>query len=448
MWDRLNSLSIDHFVKRVKDLKSFRDSILRLAFYVALIISIAVIPYHFTRSSPIEVVYGLCIPVIAFLGLWLVNHEKQLLAAILLYVFENVSLTLLYLSEATPTMHPILVICLYPLINIFLIQKRQLALWMYLFSVGILISILSYRNQLEAEVFIALTSFFVFFYILDYFITYLQDSLINQNKKSQELNDDLMDLNKDLKEKNDKIQLFTNSLVHDIKAPLRSIKGFSYLINKELHKEATSKEKVDEYITTIDLSIKSLEDQINDLLEYTKNEISDLEISVFNVGQIIESELLKLKYQIDSSNAQIELNNLGNIKADLRGIRTLLANLISNALKYQPKTEGHAPRLSISQVNEKDKTILFIKDNGIGMDKKYCQTIFEPFRRLHSSAEYAGTGLGLSICKSIVEKHKGTVKVESEPGYGSKFIIILPRHCSDTNNLIYLENRPPTKNAV
>ena len=104
-----------------------------------------------------------------------------------------------------------------------------------------------------------------------------------------------------------------------------------------------------------------------------------------------------------------------------------MQNLVNNALKFHG---DETPKIKITSEDlPEDMNIkrcrICIRDNGIGMDPKYLQQIFLPFKRLHASGKYEGTGIGLAICKKIIERHNGKIEVESMPGQGSTFILTL-----------------------
>jgi len=113
----------------------------------------------------------------------------------------------------------------------------------------------------------------------------------------------------------------------------------------------------------------------------------------------------------------------GGVLADAGQVTLLFQNLIANAIKF--RREG-PPQIHISAEQDADSWTFAVRDNGIGIEPEYMVSIFDVFQRLHSPAKYAGTGIGLAICKRIVERHKGRLWVESEPGVGSTFFIRLP----------------------
>lgn len=113
------------------------------------------------------------------------------------------------------------------------------------------------------------------------------------------------------------------------------------------------------------------------------------------------------------------------IMTDQTQIYQVFQNLVSNAIKFQK--EKNIPRIHISSNKMGDKWKIGVHDNGIGINSEHQEKIFKIFNRLHTHDEYKGTGIGLSICKKIIERHKGKIWVESQPGEGSTFFFTLPK---------------------
>jgi light-regulated signal transduction histidine kinase (bacteriophytochrome) len=112
------------------------------------------------------------------------------------------------------------------------------------------------------------------------------------------------------------------------------------------------------------------------------------------------------------------------VLADETQLTQLFQNLIGNGIKYQ---NSGVPRIHVSAARNGGKKWTFsVKDNGLGIAPQYFERIFEMFQRLHKREEFAGTGIGLAICKKIVDRHGGTISVESQPGQGSTFSFALP----------------------
>jgi light-regulated signal transduction histidine kinase (bacteriophytochrome) len=126
--------------------------------------------------------------------------------------------------------------------------------------------------------------------------------------------------------------------------------------------------------------------------------------------------------QIEEKKAEISVETLPPIIADEGQMIHLIQNLLSNALKF---SEG-IPKIHISAQQSSDSVTFAVKDQGIGIEPQYFSRIFQIFQRLFPSNEYEGTGIGLAICKRIIERHDGTIWVESEPGKGSTFFFNIP----------------------
>jgi light-regulated signal transduction histidine kinase (bacteriophytochrome) len=115
---------------------------------------------------------------------------------------------------------------------------------------------------------------------------------------------------------------------------------------------------------------------------------------------------------------------LPSVWGDAPQLTQLFQNLIGNAIKFRG---DRLPEISIRAEPEDDCWRFSVQDNGIGIEPQHFERIFMVFQRLHSRSAYAGTGIGLAICKKIVERHGGTICVESEPGQGAAFYFTIPR---------------------
>jgi light-regulated signal transduction histidine kinase (bacteriophytochrome) len=115
---------------------------------------------------------------------------------------------------------------------------------------------------------------------------------------------------------------------------------------------------------------------------------------------------------------------LPTVMADETHMRQLFQNLISNALKFH--APGETPTVTVFSASDKEKFIIKISDNGIGIDDKYKTKVFSVFQRLNTKQAFEGTGIGLAVCKKIVDRYNGTIDIESELGTGTTFIITLP----------------------
>ncbi len=239
------------------------------------------------------------------------------------------------------------------------------------------------------------------------------ENLNNENKKTLEK----------LKEKNEEILLFSNMMSHDLKAPLRSIEGFSSILQKRLRNIDKRNQELFSYV--ID-GVKSMKVLIDDLLLYSKSSIDDYSFEELDLNKLIDKLLVSFNYDIHKSNVKINTNNLSIIYGHKNSLSLVFQNLISNSIKFQSKLENHVPQIDISQITTPQGHQIIISDNGIGIETKRIKEIFIPFRRFHSSSQYEGTGLGMSIVSKVIERHNGTIKVKSKVGEGTTFDILLP----------------------
>jgi len=162
---------------------------------------------------------------------------------------------------------------------------------------------------------------------------------------------------------------------------------------------------------------------IKDLLDFSRiGKKGNLER--LDCNKVVNEVLADLAFAIKESGANITTQSLPVIYAYPTEIKQLFQNLLINAIKF--KKPGVPPQISICVQKTTDGWEFMVRDNGIGIDKKYNDKIFVIFQRLHNRTEYEGSGIGLAHCKKIVELHGGNIWVESSPGDGSKFHFTIP----------------------
>jgi len=158
---------------------------------------------------------------------------------------------------------------------------------------------------------------------------------------------------------------------------------------------------------------------IGDLLAYSRVGSKGAELIDTSSEDALRQALVNLGTLIEETDAVVTHDPLPSVRADEPQLVQLFQNLVGNAITYHG-TE--VPRIHISAaIDAEDRWSLAVTDNGIGIDSQYFERIFGMFQRLHDREEYAGTGIGLAICRKIVERHGGTISVESQPGRGSTF---------------------------
>jgi light-regulated signal transduction histidine kinase (bacteriophytochrome) len=162
---------------------------------------------------------------------------------------------------------------------------------------------------------------------------------------------------------------------------------------------------------------------IQDLLMYSRVGTKGKDLVGTSSESALQQALINLRVAIETSDALVTYDPLPAVLADESQLTQLFQNLVGNGIKYQ--SAGN-PRIHVSVARSADAKWTFsVNDNGFGIDPQYFDRIFGMFQRLHKREEFEGTGIGLAICKKIVERHGGTISVQSQPGQGSTFSFAL-----------------------
>lgn len=173
-----------------------------------------------------------------------------------------------------------------------------------------------------------------------------------------------------------------------------------------------------------------MQNLINDLLEYSRVGTRGREFTTVDCASVMREVLKNLRGAIDDCGAEVTFESLPEVVADARQLVQLFQNLIGNAIKFRRE---EAPRIHIAVTRNESEWVFRFEDNGIGIEEKFVDSVFDVFQRLHGYSEYPGTGIGLAICKKIVERHGGIMWVESTPGKGSVFFFTIPRSLTRSN---------------
>ncbi len=239
-------------------------------------------------------------------------------------------------------------------------------------------------------------------------LTKQSDSRLEAYSRKLELN------NQDLRD-------FVNIAAHDLNEPLRKILFYGNFLKSQL---GSPEPKAENYLDKIQTSTHRLIQLIEDLLTLTRIDNEPKPKTKTDLLEVVEKVLEELELVIQETGAQIIVKQLPVVKAEALEMYLLFFNLIGNAVKFRKKDVPPVVTLDTRYANDGSIEIR-VEDNGIGIDKKYFDKIIKPFHRLHPRESYKGTGIGLSICDKIVKHHNGVLKIDSEPGKGSTFSIIL-----------------------
>lgn len=270
---------------------------------------------------------------------------------------------------------------------------------------------------------------------------------VTEQQKSQQ---QLIERTQDLENTNAELQKFAYVASHDLQEPLRKILTFASLLDRD-EKEALS-DRGRLYTDKIVQSAERMQRLIDDILQFSSLKATKDDYREVDLNAVLQQVLSDMEVKIEQSGADVRWQPLPAVEAIPSQMRQLLQNLVSNAIKfrkegatpvveitaavvagddlsdYSPAAEGGRSRAAYGYNWSRERFVkIAIKDNGIGFNEALAEKIFEIFQRLHTSAAYEGTGIGLAICKKIADNHHGTIRVDSKPGQGTVFTVILPQ---------------------
>jgi PAS domain S-box-containing protein len=241
---------------------------------------------------------------------------------------------------------------------------------------------------------------------------------ITARKKSEQ---ELAVANQVLEESNLELKQFAYIASHDLQTPLRSIAGFIQLLQQEY--EGKLDEQAQDWILRTVGAAERMQTLIRDLLSYSCVEARSGPFTEIPFLDIVNDALILLESSIHDSGGQVTCDKLPMVMGDRSQLVQLMQNLIGNGLAYRSDKPLH---IHISAKRSGKDWIFSVSDNGIGIDPKHYEQIFEIFKRLHNQKDKPGTGIGLAVCRRVVNRHGGKIWVESEPGRGSTFHFTIP----------------------
>jgi PAS domain S-box-containing protein len=221
----------------------------------------------------------------------------------------------------------------------------------------------------------------------------------------------------ELHRSNEELGQFAYIASHDLQEPLRMVASYTQLLSRRYAGKLDA--DADEFIAFAVDGASRMQTLIQDLLAYSRVGSTGKALTATSSEQALEQALANLHGAIQDSGAAITHDALPMVLADGIQLVQLFQNLVANGIKYQ---RVGVPRVHVSVARDgRGKCIFAVKDNGVGIEPQYFERIFGMFQRLHKREEFAGTGIGLAISKKIMERHGGSISVESQPGEGSTF---------------------------
>jgi light-regulated signal transduction histidine kinase (bacteriophytochrome) len=222
--------------------------------------------------------------------------------------------------------------------------------------------------------------------------------------------------NEKLERRNAELDQFTYVASHDLQEPLRKVTTFSGMLRQDLGNDLP--ERAEKDLGFIVDAARRMQKLVQDLLALSRSGRVDMKWETVSLSNCADQAIDALAVRINESRAQISHDDLPQVWGDRTMLTQLYQNLLSNALKF---TGANRPLIRLTAERIDGQLILGVQDNGIGIEPRYAEQIFAPFKRLHGRGEYEGTGIGLAICCKTVERHGGKIWVESSAGNGAHF---------------------------
>jgi PAS domain S-box-containing protein len=251
---------------------------------------------------------------------------------------------------------------------------------------------------------------------------WIMRDLTDRKRMEEELERRVEARTAELNEAVQELEAFSYSVSHDLRAPLRTIRGFTELVLEEASDRLNEEERG--YLDRVHRASTRLDRLIADLLAYTRVSKTKVELRPVNLHALV-SDIQREHPEFQQPRADVEIeDSLLPVVGNEAYLTQCITNLVGNAVKFV--REGQQPIVRISTERRGDMVRVFVKDNGIGIAAERLNRAFEMFERLHSAGSYEGTGVGLAIVRRAVQRMKGHVGVASEVGKGTTFWLELP----------------------
>jgi PAS domain S-box-containing protein len=238
-------------------------------------------------------------------------------------------------------------------------------------------------------------------------------------------------LAKDLERSNRDLEQFAYVASHDLQEPLRAVGGYVKLLQHRFPEKLDA--AVREYINGAAAGAERMQRLITDLLAFSRVGTRNVAFAPADLNALLNDALTNLQVTIKEVGAKVTSDPLPSLPVDATQITQIFQNLIGNAIKFHSDL---TPVIHVGARKEPGRWLFWVRDNGIGIEPKYSGRIFQIFQRLHTRKQYPGTGIGLAICKKIVERHGGTIWVESQPGQGSTFYFSIPEPSAKMEHVV------------
>ncbi|MCU7936271.1 MAG: hypothetical protein KZQ99_15585 [Candidatus Thiodiazotropha sp. (ex Dulcina madagascariensis)] len=226
----------------------------------------------------------------------------------------------------------------------------------------------------------------------------------------------------ELERSNKELEAFNYSVSHDLRAPLRSIDGFSQALIEDYQDRLD--ETGHDYLNRVRTATKQMGVLIDDMLRLSRLSRQAMSIGEVNLSELATQILTELWERDPDRLVECRIEPGLYARGDAHLLGVVLDNLIANAWKYTSRREQ--AKIEIGRTEQHGQPVFFVRDNGAGFDMKYADKLFSAFQRLHKSSEFEGTGIGLATVARILHRHGGSIWAESSVDKGAIFYFELP----------------------
>ena len=241
------------------------------------------------------------------------------------------------------------------------------------------------------------------------------------NEQLEKANRDLENTNRDLEGANKELEAFSYSVSHDLRAPLRSIDGFSQLLLED-HAQGFDEEARD-YLGRVRAASKHMDILIDDLLNLSRVTRSVLRPQTVDLSALAREIAAEIQKSRPDREARFVIAEGLVAEGDASLLRVALENLLGNAWKFTSKKE--VATIEFGAAHRKGEVAYYVRDDGVGFEEAYATKLFGAFQRLHGAEDFEGTGIGLATVARIVHRHGGRVWAEGAVGEGATFFFTL-----------------------
>jgi len=229
--------------------------------------------------------------------------------------------------------------------------------------------------------------------------------------------------NRELEASNRELEAFSYSASHDLRAPLRTLEGFSQILLEDYSDRLDETGK--EHLNSIKKASYNMSQLIDGMLKLSRITRVEMSLERINLADLARTIASGLKAAMPDRRAEFIIPQKAVVDGDRQLLEILVTNLFENAWKFASKCPE--TRIELGSKVIEGKLVYYVQDNGVGFDLKYAAKLFQPFQRLHTNQDFPGTGIGLAITQRVVQRHGGRIWAESEIGKGSTFYFTLEK---------------------